>query len=174
MLTWFHPKLDITLLLQDEEINFYQSQISILCWMVKLGRVDIYVNVAILFTFLASPREGHLEAVYSIHGYLKSHNRSNMVFDPSYVNWKREDFQLYDWGDFYGDAREDIPTNAPIPRGKPVQINVFVDANHAGNKLNSCSQTGVLLYLYRAPILWYSKAQKTVETSTFGSEFVAL
>jgi len=94
MLTWFHPKLDITLLLQDEEINFYQSQISILCWMVKLGRVDIYVNVAILSTFLASPREGHLEAVYSIHGYLKSHNRSNMVFDPSYVNWKREDSMI--------------------------------------------------------------------------------
>jgi hypothetical protein len=33
---------------------------------------------------------------------------------------------------------------------------------------------GILVYLNCAPILWYSKAQITVETSTFGSEFVAL
>ena len=26
----------------------------------------------------------------------------------------------------------------------------------------------------RAPIIWYSKKQNTVETSTFGSEFVAM
>ena len=28
-------------------------------------------------------------------------------------------------------------------------------------------------YVNHAPILWYSKRQNTVETSTFGSEFVA-
>jgi hypothetical protein len=32
----------------------------------------------------------HLEAVYSIYGYLKSHNHSNMVFDPFYVHWKNK------------------------------------------------------------------------------------
>jgi hypothetical protein len=31
-----------------------------------------------------------------------------------------------------------------------------------------------LIYLNRAPIVWYSKTQKTVESSIFGSEFVAL
>jgi hypothetical protein len=36
------------------------------------------------------------------------------------------------------------------------------------------SHTGILIYLNRAPIIWFSKAQKTVESSTFGSEFVAL
>jgi hypothetical protein len=55
-----------------------------------------------------------------------------------------------------------------------VQINVFVDANHAGNRLTRRSHTGILIYLNRSPIIWYSKAQKTVESSTFGSEFVAL
>ena len=30
------------------------------------------------------------------------------------------------------------------------------------------------MYLNSAPILWYSKRQNTVETSTFGSEFVAM
>ena len=35
-------------------------------------------------------------------------------------------------------------------------------------------QTGIILYCNSAPIIWYSKRQATVETSTFGSEFVAL
>ena len=33
---------------------------------------------------------------------------------------------------------------------------------------------GVILYINRAPIIWYSKRQNTVESSTFGSEFIAM
>jgi hypothetical protein len=55
-----------------------------------------------------------------------------------------------------------------------VQINVFVDADHAGNCITRRSHTVILIYLNSAPIIWYSKAQSTVETSTFGSEFVAM
>ena len=95
MPTWYHLELGVTPHLQGDDINFYQTQISILRWMVELGRIDIYINVVILSTFLASPREGYLEAVYAIYGYFKSHNHSNMVFDPSYVHWKSEDFQVY-------------------------------------------------------------------------------
>jgi hypothetical protein len=32
----------------------------------------------------------------------------------------------------------------------------------------------VLIYVNMAPIIWFSKRQNTVETSTFGSEFIAL
>ncbi len=53
-------------------------------------------------------------------------------------------------------------------------MNVFVDADHAGNKFTRCSHTGILIYLNSAPIVWYSKAKNTVESSTFGSEFVAM
>ena len=31
-----------------------------------------------------------------------------------------------------------------------------------------------MLYINSAPIIWYSKRQNTIESSTFGSEFVAL
>jgi hypothetical protein len=55
-----------------------------------------------------------------------------------------------------------------------VQINGFVDADHAGNRVTRRSHTGILLYLNCAPIIWFSKAQSTVESSTFGSEFVAM
>jgi hypothetical protein len=32
----------------------------------------------------------------------------------------------------------------------------------------------VLIFVNRAPIIWFSKRQNTVETSMFGSEFVAM
>ena len=49
-----------------------------------------------------------------------------------------------------------------------------MDADHAGNWVTRRSQTGILIFVNRAPIMWYRKQQNTVETSTFGSEFVAL
>jgi hypothetical protein len=128
----YHPELDITPLLDEEGINFYQSQLSILRWMVELGRLDIYINVSLLSSYLTQPRQGHLEAIYHIYGYLKAHNKSTMVFDDDYLPWKSVDFPAYNWTDFYQDAKEEIPSNAPKPRGNPVQMNVFVDANHAG------------------------------------------
>jgi hypothetical protein len=121
-----------------------------------------------------SPRIGHLEAVYHIFGYLKCHDKSTMVFDGTYLHWKDSDFPSDDWSEFYHNVEEDLPPNAPPPRGMPVQINIFVDASHSRNKLNRRSHTGVLIYLNQSPTIWFSKSQKTMETSTFGSEFVAL
>ena len=50
----------------------------------------------------------------------------------------------------------------------------FVDADHAGCQVTRRSHTVVLIFVNRAPILWYSKRQNTVESSSFGSEFVAM
>jgi hypothetical protein len=36
------------------------------------------------------------------------------------------------------------------------------------------SRTGLVIYLNKAPVIWYSKRQNTVEAATFGSEFIAL
>jgi hypothetical protein len=172
--TNFTPELDITPLLDDHQANFYQSQISILRWMVELGRLNIYVHVAQFSSFLVQHCQGHMEAVYCLHGYLKAHSRTTMVFDDTYVNWYDGDFPQQDWTDFYPDVKEDKPNNAPEPRGMPVQINVFIDAYHAQNKVTRRSHTGIHIYFNRAPVIWYSKVQQTVETSTFGSEFIAL
>jgi hypothetical protein len=53
-------------------------------------------------------------------------------------------------------------------------MTVFIDADHAGDMMTRRSRTGVLVYLNRAPMIWHSKKQNSVETSTFGSEFIAL
>ena len=35
-------------------------------------------------------------------------------------------------------------------------------------------RSGMLIFINRAPILWYSKRQNTVGSSTFGSELIVL
>ena len=79
-----------------------------------------------------------------------------------------------DWHDFYRGAKEPIPGDAPEPHGNVVSTHCFVDADHVSNLVTRHSQTGILIFVNRAPIIWYSKHQNTVETSTLGSEFVAM
>ena len=62
----------------------------------------------------------------------------------------------------------------PEARGIEITITAFVDANHAGDKTDRKSQTGVLIFVNKALIHWYSKKQNTVESSTFGAEFCAM
>jgi hypothetical protein len=71
-------------------------------------------------------------------------------------------------------VKEAIPTNTPEPQGKEVCMTCFVDADHAGDQVTRRSRSGILIYLNRSPKQWYSKKQNTIETSMFGSEFVAL
>ena len=57
--------------------------------------------------------------------------------------------------------------------GKPVMITSFVDANLMADHSTGRSQTGILHLFNKTPIDWFSKAQTSVETATYGSEFVA-
>jgi hypothetical protein len=125
-----------------------------------------------LSAYTAAPRQGHLEAVFHIYSYLDKHSLSRIVFDDSYV--RISDEIDVDWRSFYPDAKEELPENMPEPRGKAVQIIVFVDASHGCDLLTRRSRTGILIYINRSPIIWFSKKQNTVETSSFGSEFTAL
>jgi len=174
MQTNYRPELDVTPILGPDQANYYQSLIGVLRWAVELGRIDIHIDVSLLSSHLAQPRVGHLNQALHIFSYLKHHINSHLVFDPNYVVWNNADFHEYDWTDFYHEAKEAIPPNAPEPRGRAVQINAFVNADHAGNRITRRSHTGILIYLNRAPITWYSKAQNTIESSTFGSEFIAM
>ena len=89
--------------------------------------------------------------------YLKRHHNARLVLDPSYPEIDDEEFIDRDWSDFYGKLKEDIPPNAPIPRGKEYIIRVFVDASHVDNKVNRRSHTGFIVLLNNAPIYWFSK-----------------
>ena len=61
-----------------------------------------------------------------------------------------------------------------LPKGKIVQITCFVNAEHGGDQVTRSSRAGILININKAPIIWYSKRKNTVETSTYGSEMVAM
>jgi hypothetical protein len=62
----------------------------------------------------------------------------------------------------------------PKPRGRSVTTTTFVDASHGQDKKTRRSHTGFVIFVNRAPVIWFSKRQTTVESSTFSSEFNAL
>ena len=62
----------------------------------------------------------------------------------------------------------------PEARGDPVNSSCFVYTNHTGNQRDHRSQTGILIFINKAPIHWFSKMQATVEVSTFGAEFCTM
>jgi len=122
------------------------------------------------------PRKGHLDAVWHIFAYLKKHGRSRMVFDSRLPNFavKTDELPRPDWSDFYKDVKEQVPPDSPEPRGQAVDLTAFVDSDHAGDTVTRRSRTGIFLFIQNAPIVWFSKKQTSIETSSFGSEFSAM
>lgn len=172
----YRPEVDVTEELEGEAASYYHSLIGVLRWIVELGRVDIDVEVSMMSSHLALPRKGHLQQLFHIFAYLKKHHNAEMVFDPSDPVVESSQFERQDWSHtVYGDDLvEELPPDMPPPRGQGFRMRVFVDSDHAGDTVTRRSRTGFLVYLNCAPIYWLSKKQTSCETSTFGSEFVAM
>ena len=178
----YRPELDSTEFCNETIITVYQNLVDVLQWMCKLGQIDILHEVSIMSQYLAQPQHGHLTQILNIFYYLKHHSRSWMPMDPyDYdIDWVPQGDEPFPqvraegMKEIYTEAEDVLPHNIPRPRGEPVTINVFVDADHAGNKITRRSHTGILIYCNMAPIVWFSKRQNTVESSTFGSEFIAM
>jgi hypothetical protein len=91
--------------------------------------------------------------------------------EPDYSDY--QDLE-YDWSSsVYGDVKEIIPMDIPEPKGKYVTLSHYFDANLYHDMVTGRSVTAILHFLNQTPMDWYSKKQATVETATFGSEFIA-
>jgi hypothetical protein len=51
---------------------------------------------------------------------------------------------------------------------------MFVDSDHAGEKMTRCSRTGFMILMNTTLIDGLSKKKATIEMSVFGTGFVAL
>jgi len=178
----YKPELDMTPNCNSVHHQFYQQIIGILRWMIELGRIDIMVEVSLLSRYLAAPRYGHLAQALHVCSYIKSNDGLDICFDPTKITiiennvlpHETAEIKSKSLRELYPDARDNIPPNMPEPLGNSVQLNAFVDADHAGELTTRRSQTGIIVYGNMAPLIFYSKRQNTVESSTFGSEFVAM
>jgi hypothetical protein len=119
---------------------------------------------------MALPREGHLDALLHIFGFLQINHNSQMAYDPSYHIINMNVFKPNDWKGFYGNIEESIPSNAPEPRGKDVNLRLYVNSDHAGEKHTRRSRTGFFIFMNTALVQWFSKQQAVIKTSVFGAE----
>ena len=169
-----HPELDSSPLLEIDDIKIYQSLIGGLQWVVQIGRFDVATAVMTMSRFRAAPRQGHMERVKRIHGYLSKMRNGVIRIRTEEPDFSDIPEKVYDWTHTcYGGATEEIPTDAPRPLGLRVLLSHCFDANLYHDLISGRSVTGILHMANKTPIDWYSKLQSTVETATFGSEYVA-
>jgi hypothetical protein len=169
-----HPEIDTSDLLDEKGIQQYQSLIGAMQWAVSIGRIDITTAVMTLSGFRTAPRIGHLDRARRVYGYLYKMKYAMIrvrTEEPDYSDLPEQDF---DWAySVYGNVREVELTDAPEPLGKYVTLTHYVDANLFHDLITGRSVTGILHLVNKTPIDWYSKKQATVETATYGSEYVA-
>jgi hypothetical protein len=125
----YHPELDQSKELGPDQVTYFAGLIGVLHWCIKLGRIDIIVEVSLLSRFLECPHKGHMQQAFHVFGYLPAIIQSH--------------FQVVDLSEFYPQVGEAIPRDAPELRGVSVVTSCFVDSNHAGCRLTRQSHTGV-------------------------------
>jgi hypothetical protein len=169
-----HPEIDDSGLLDLAGVSIYQSLIGSLQWVIQLGRLDICTAVMTMSQFRAAPREGHLDRVKRIIGYLSKMRDGVIRIRTEQPDYSNIPDTIYDWEHtVYAGAKEELPDDAPTPLGKEVLMTSFFDANLYHDIITGKSVTGILHMFNKTPIDWFSKLQGTVETATFGSEYVA-
>lgn len=171
----YHPELDDSELCCPVVASKYRSMIGSANWILTLGRFDIAYALSTLARYSMAPRKGHFIAMVRLFGYLSVYDKGMLVIDSTTPEIRKEAIVSsgHNWSEFYPDAIEEVPSDMPEPDGEMMKLTCYVDADHARDKLTRKSVTGIVLLLNNTPISWMSKRQKTVETSTYGSELVA-
>ena len=169
-----HPELDTSELCDEHQTKQFQTLIRQLQWLISLGRFDIAVHVMSRSRFRAQPRKGHLDRAKRIVGYLLFLPDGAIRFRTGEPDFSPLKDQEYDWTrSVYSGAGEQIPHDIPKPLRKHVETTHYVDANLHHDLATGKAVTAVLHFLNQTPIDAYTKRQSTVETATYGSEFVA-
>ena len=176
--TTYRAELDVTPELEPSDASYYQSLIGVLRWIVELGRVDVCLEVSMMSSHLAMPRQGHLEQVLHVFSYLKKYHNTELVYDPSdpaidFAKYEERDWASSEFGHIPG-RRGDTTKCPRAPwswsvhpgHGRCVTMRLTLSPGAQG--------PGILVFVNCALVHWISKKQTTVESSSFGSEFVAM
>ena len=144
---------------------------------MELGRIDIYLEVSMMSSHLALLREGYLDQVFQIFAYLKKYHNAELVYNLSDLVVNEHEFEQRDWmvsefGHLQG--VEVVPPIMPEPQGMGFVMRAKVDADHAADTVTRRSRMGFLVYLNSGLVYWWSKKQAGMESSSFGSEFIAM
>jgi hypothetical protein len=80
---------------------------------------------------------------------------------------------LIDFFDQYLYAKEEMDTKFPSP-GDELDLNMFFDSAHGHNRKTGHSISGLVVYVGNTPIIWHSRRQGAVQSSSYGAELYAM
>lgn len=78
--TSYSPEINTSPELDPKASEYYIYFIGMLRWMVELDRVDICLEVSIMYSHMEILREGHLEQVFHIFSYLRNAITQSLYF----------------------------------------------------------------------------------------------
>ena len=124
--------------------------------------------------FRLAPKIGHLERMKRLYGYLAKTKHFAIRYRTKELDYSHLPKQEYEWTQtVYGNVKEEIPKHIPKPLGRRVITTTLLDANLLHDMVTGKSVTAVLHFVNTTLTDWFSKRQATVETATYGLEFVA-
>jgi hypothetical protein len=129
----------------------YPSVIGMLGYLAANSRMDIAFAVSQCARFTHNPKRSHEEALQRIGQYLRGTRERGLIFHPK-------------------------------PFSNILEIDIYVDADFAGGwgyedpSDPACvkSRTGYVIEVMGCPVLWVSKLQTEIATSTMEAEYSAL
>ena len=173
-----HPELDESPLLNLDGHRKFQMLLGMLQWMVTIGRPDLCNLVSSLNRFGACPREYHLDLAVRAFGYVKQVKDPKIGIDSRPLQYERifPDYEklIPDFLQDYPEAKEEIAAHFPKSFGPVMETTIMVDADHAHDQKTRRSLTGLLAFVGSTPVIWLSKRQGAIASSTYAAEFSAL
>ena len=169
-----HPERDNAELCNEEHITKYMCMIGQLQCTITLGRYEILTHVMSMPSFRLAPKIGHLKRLKRLYGYLAKTKHFAIRYRTKELEYSHLPKQEYEWTrTVYGNVKEEIPNDIPKQLRKRVITTTFLDANLLHDIVTGKLVTAVLHFVNTTPTHWFSKTQATVETATYGSEFIA-
>ena len=166
-----HPELDTSEILEGDMAAKYLTMVGQLQWLVTLGRFDSLLKYQPcqgselpLSKDIWTDSKGFTPMPLGLR-IMQSGLELNNLTIPFYLIKILTGHTLY--------MVMFLPDDMPDPLGEAVTTTTTMDAN-----LNHCLATGKSLtgsfhFVNKTSVDWYSKKLATVETATYGSEFVA-
>ena len=148
--------------------------VGMLDCIVGIVRFDIAHDTSSLARFASCPRKGHLDRALRVFGYLKKYPNKRIVVDsqePIVTGVALSShFKLVDdFKEKQPKAVEKIDDYLPPPLVENLVITMFVDSDHAQDKVTCWFISGIIMLVGRSPVLYYSKRKQAVETSTYSA-----
>ena len=154
-----HPELDTAPFLDKKRNEIYQSSIGCGQWNLSIGRFNTQSAFMLISKYRTTPREGHLERVQWIYGYLCKYRHYKIrlqVDKPDYSNVP--EIPDHDWEySVYRKHEQDIAENKPEPLGKRIVLTHYYNTNLMYDILSGKTVIGVCNFYNKTPVDWYYK-----------------